>query len=128
MNFFFYLSLDLRILIVPSSSTCKKFGKEYLLRHKAQGNKARKQQQNSRYLKWQDKAQGAKVATRHEGNTHEGSNKHKSSNKCKSSSKAQSTKAATPAKATTQVKVATRCKSVRATRVKTIARCEAQRH
>jgi len=90
------------MLIVPSSSICiRNLGRNtYLdIRHKAtrreNNNKAVKQQSN-RYLKWQDKAQGAKVATRHEGNTHEGSNKHKSSNKCKSSSKAQSTKATTP--------------------------------
>jgi len=76
----------------------KKFGKEYLFRHKAQGSKAQRQQQSNeainggggnRYLKWQSKAQGAKVVTRREGNTHEGSNKHISSNKRKSSSKAQ---------------------------------------
>jgi hypothetical protein len=116
---FFYLGLDLRMLIVPSSSTCTR-------------NLGR-----NTYLDIKHKAQGAKVATRHESNTHEGSNKHKSSNKCKNSSKAQSTKAATPAKATTQAKVATRCKgakvatrckSVKATLVKTTARCEAQRH
>jgi hypothetical protein len=106
------------MIVAPRSKLLhfdKKFGREYLLTHKAQGNKAQRQQQGNETTKgvWAigtlnvaTRHENNSKAQRHEGSTHECNNKHENNNKMQGA------------------KAKTRCKGVKATCMKATTKCE----